>query len=90
MYKLRLYIVDHTPRSQKANKNLQMMLEVNCKEQYSLEIIDLFENPELANRDKVFATPTVVRHAPEPVRRVVGDIEDPVKVLGGLELPISS
>jgi circadian clock protein KaiB len=90
MYKLKLYVVDHSPVAERARKNLKEVLENAYKGQYSLEIIDLFDNLELGRRDKVFATPTVIRDAPKPVTRVIGDLEDPEMVLFALGLPIPS
>ena len=86
--KLYLYVVDHSPPSLSAAENLKRVLGKKFKDQYTLEIIDLFENPELAQKEKVFATPTVVKISPEPVRRVIGDLKDPEKVLLGLGLPV--
>ena len=86
MYELRIYIIDNTPSSNKAISSLKSLLEDEFKGLYSLEIVDLLENPELAEKDKIFATPTVVKALPSPVRKILGDISSREKVLAGLGL----
>lgn len=89
-YRLKLFLTGRTPRSQQAIDNLRALLEDEFAEQYELEIIDVVEQPQLAEDDKILATPTVIRKLPEPVRRVVGDLSDRDQVLLGLDLaPIS-
>jgi circadian clock protein KaiB len=51
-----------------------------------LVIIDVLENPQLAEDDKILATPTLIKHLPPPLRRVIGDLSDKEKVLLGLEV----
>jgi len=86
MYELRLYIVGQTPSSIKATEDLRALLEDEFKDQYTLEVIDVLENPSLAEDDKIFATPTVVKRLPAPVRKIIGDLADREKVLLGLDL----
>jgi circadian clock protein KaiB len=89
-YRLKLYLTGRTPRSQQAIDNLRGLLEEQFAEQYELEVIDVLENPQLAEDDKILATPTVIRGLPAPVRRVVGDLSNRDQVLLGLDLtPIS-
>ena len=86
MYQLRLYIVDASKNSTKAIKDLEALLEDKFKGQYSLKIIDVLAEPELAEADKVLATPTVIKTAPVPERRIVGDLSNWIKLVVGLEL----
>jgi circadian clock protein KaiB len=86
MYQLRLHIVDTTRNSTQAIQELEALLEAKFKGQYSLEIIDVLTNPELAEVDKVLATPTVIKLAPGPKTRIVGGLSDHEKVLDGLGL----
>lgn len=86
MYKLRLYVIGKTPNSIKATEHLRALLEDQFKGGYSLEVIDLLENPGLAEEDKILATPTVVKRLPEPVKKVIGDLSDKEKILLGLDL----
>lgn len=85
-YKLRLYVTGRTPQSQRALMNLRALLESELRSQYELEVIDILEYPELAEREKILATPTLVRHLPAPVRKIVGDLSNHEKVLYSLDL----
>lgn len=85
-YRLKLFLTGRTPRSQQAIDNLRALLEDEFAEQYELEVIDVVEQPQLAEDDKILATPAVIRDLPEPVRRVVGDLSDRDQVLLGLDL----
>ncbi len=85
-YKLRLYVTGRTPQSQRAIANLRTILESEIQSEYELEVIDVLEYPDLAEREKILATPTLVRRLPEPVRKIVGDLSDREKVLQSLDL----
>lgn len=85
-YKLRLFVTGRTPQSQRALLNLRGILDSVLHIDYELEVIDVLEYPELAEREKILATPTLVRRVPEPVRKIVGDLSDREKVLSSLEL----
>ena len=86
MKKIRLYVIGKTPGSVKAIEDLKTILEDEFKDQYSLEVLDIFENPGLAEEDKILATPTVIKLLPLPIRKIVGDLSDREKVLLGLDL----
>ena len=86
MYKIRLYVIGQTPSSVRATVNLKALLEDQFKDQYTLEVIDVLENPKLAEDDKIIATPTVVKHLPSPIKKMIGDLSDREKVLLGLNL----
>lgn len=89
-YRLKLYLTGRTPRSQQAIDNLSGLLEEQFAQQYELEVVDVIEHPQLAEEDKILATPAVILELPEPVRRVIGDLSDRDQVLLGLDLaPIS-
>lgn len=66
--------------------NLRRICEQELGGQYQLEIIDVLEHPELAEEDKILATPTLIKQLPPPLRKVIGDLSDKEKVLLGLEL----
>lgn len=80
-YKFRIYVVGTTILSKKAIKTLEAALESHFKNQYIIEIIDILENTELAEKDGVYATPTIVKIDPPPVKRIVGVLEDQETVL---------
>ncbi len=85
-YELRLYVAGQTPRSLEAFANLKRICEEHLKGRYSIEVIDLLENPKLAKGDQILAIPTLVRRLPEPVRKIIGSMADTEKVLVGLDL----
>lgn len=85
-YLLKLYVAGSTPRAQLAIENLKRLCESDLSGRYELEIIDVLEHPEMAEQDKILATPTLIKQLPPPLRRVIGDLSDSDKVLLGLEL----
>jgi len=86
MWELRLYVAGQTPKSIEAFANLKKIAETHLKSQYSIEVIDLLENPELAKGDQILALPTLVRKLPEPVKKIIGTLADEEKVLVGLDI----
>jgi len=62
------------------------LLDENVKDEYAFEIIDVLKNPELAEHDNVFATPTVVKVLPPPVKKIMGNLSKEKKILSGLGL----
>jgi circadian clock protein KaiB len=83
---LRLYVAGQTPKSINAFKNLKAICENKLDGKYEIEVIDLLVNPQLAGDDQIFATPTLVRKLPVPVRKIIGDLSDTERVLVGLDL----
>lgn len=75
-----------TPRTQLAITNLKRICEAELGAQYDLEVIDVLEHPQVAEDQRILATPTLVKQLPPPLRRVIGDLSDRDKVLLGLEL----
>lgn len=85
-YLLKLYISGSSPRADAAVRNLRRICEEELDGRYELEIIDVVANPEIAESDRILATPTLVKKLPPPLRRVIGDLSDRDKVLLGLEV----
>lgn len=85
-YILKLYVAGSSPRAEQAVANLQRICEQELGGRYHLEIIDVIEQPELAEEAKILATPTLIKQLPPPLRRVIGDLSDKDKVLLGLEV----
>ncbi len=85
-FKLRLYITGRTPQSQRALSNLHEICRADLAGRFEIEVIDVLENPTLAENEKILATPTLVKRLPEPVRKIIGDLSDRSKVLLGLDL----
>jgi len=85
-FELRLYVAGQTPKSIIALENITKYCKQYLDEQYSLEVIDLLENPQLAEGDQIFAIPTLVRKVPEPIRKIIGDLSNEERVLVGLDI----
>lgn len=85
-YVLCLYVAGATPVSQAAIANLSEICEAELKGRYTLEVVDVYQRPELAASEQILATPTVVRTSPAPVARLVGDMSRRDRVLLGLDL----
>ena len=85
-YVLKLYITGDTANSRAAIKNLNGILEKEIRDLYTLEIIDVLERPDMAEQDRVMATPTLMKISPAPAKRIVSDFSDWEKVRLGLEL----
>ncbi|MFA9460329.1 circadian clock protein KaiB [Thiohalorhabdus methylotrophus] len=85
-YLLKLYITGPTQHSQQAVANLRRIMDEELAGRYELEIIDVLEKPQLAEDEKILATPTLIKELPTPLRRVIGDLSDKDQVLLGLDL----
>jgi circadian clock protein KaiB len=85
-YVLKLYVAGNTPNSIRALKTLNNILEQEFQGVYALKVIDVLKNPQLAEEDKILATPTLAKILPPPVRKIIGDLSDREKVLIGLDL----
>jgi circadian clock protein KaiB len=85
-YVLKLYVAGNTPNSVRALKTLKNILEKDFRGVYALKVIDVLKNPQLAEEDKILATPTLSKVLPPPVRKIIGDLSDREKVLIGLDL----
>lgn len=85
-FELRLYVAGQTPKSVRAIENLRRVCEEHMAGRYSIELVDLLENPQLAKGDEIIAVPTLVRKLPPPMRKIIGDLSDTERVLVGLQL----
>jgi circadian clock protein KaiB len=86
VYKLRLFIAGASPNSIRAISNIRAFCEEHIKGLYELEIIDIYQQPQIANKDQVIALPLLIKSAPLPLKRLIGDMSDKAKVLRGLGL----
>jgi circadian clock protein KaiB len=85
-YILKLYVTGKTPNSVIAIKNLKEVLDTKLRGSYKLDVIDILKNPQLAEDEKILATPVLEKKLPPPIRRIIGDLSDKEKVLLGLDL----
>ncbi len=83
---LKLYITGKTAKSERAIGNLNRICESDLGKEYELNVIDVLENPQLAENEKILATPTLIKALPPPLRRIIGDLTDQDKVLLGLDI----
>ena len=96
---LRLYVTGTTARSTRAVANLRQIgvgshadrvSDQHLADRYELEVIDIYQQPELAAREQLVAAPTLIKRMPLPLRRLVGDLSNRRRVLAGLDLPVIS
>ena len=86
LYSLRLYITGKTPRSSASVRNLRKMCDEHLAGKFELEVIDVYQRPELAKEAQIIAAPTLVRRLPLPLRKLVGDLSNERQVLLGLDI----
>jgi circadian clock protein KaiB len=86
VYILRLYVAGQTKKSLAAFANLKKICEEHLQGRYRIEIVDLFEHPQLAKGDQILAIPTLVRQLPPPLKKIIGDLSNTEKVLVGLDI----
>lgn len=85
-YILRLYVTGATPRSTRAIDNIRSICEEHLQGHYTLEVVDVYQQPQLAQDENIIALPTLVKQLPQPLRRMVGDLSKREKVLHSLDL----
>lgn len=85
-YVLKLYVVGSSAASTAALKNLRELIAQQATTVFQLEVIDVRKHPQLAEKDKILAVPTLIRKLPPPLRKIIGDLSDKDQVLLGLDL----
>jgi circadian clock protein KaiB len=85
-YVLRLYVTGMTARATRAIENLREICDRHLAGRYDLEIVDVYQQPALARDEQIVAAPTLIRKLPLPLRRIIGDMSQPDRVLLGLDL----
>ena len=85
-YLLKLFVTGQTPRSEMVIENLHRICEEEFSKDYELIVIDVLKRPQLAEDEKILATPTVIKELPLPIRRIIGDLSEKEKVLIGLDI----
>ncbi len=86
VYILKLYVAGQSPKSVNAIANLKRICEANLRGRYVLDVIDLFQQPQLAQGEQIIAVPTLIRKLPPPLRRIIGDMSNTERVLVGLDI----
>jgi circadian clock protein KaiB len=85
-YELRLYVAGQTPKAVRAFANLRRICDEHLAGRYSIEVVDLINNPALGRGDQILALPTLVRRLPTPIKKIIGDLSNTERVLVGLDL----
>ena len=85
-YQLTLFITGGSPNSVRAINNIKSICDQYLSDRYELEVVDVYQNPELAKQEQIIALPTLIKRQPGPLRRLVGDMSDTAKVLRGLDI----
>lgn len=85
-HRLKLYVTGRSGRSVRAIETIERICAEELAGAYELQVIDVLEDPEAAERDRVLATPTLLRELPPPLRRIVGDLHHSDQILLGLDL----
>ena len=85
-YVLKLYVAGRSPKSVNAIANLKKLCEANLQGRYELEVIDLYQQPQLAQGEQIIALPTLIRKLPSPLRRIIGDMSNTERVLAGMDI----
>ena len=85
-YVLQLFVAGQTPKSVHAIANIKKICEENLQGRYVLEVIDLYQQPQLAQGDQIIAVPTLIKKLPLPLRRIIGDLSNTERVLVGLDI----
>jgi circadian clock protein KaiB len=89
-YLFRLFVSGLTPRSQGAIEHLREYCKRHLDGRYRIEVVDLYQSPELAAKEQIVATPTLVQILPTPQRRLIGDLSNEGRFLRGLEIRSST
>jgi circadian clock protein KaiB len=82
----RLYVSGATPRSLRAIENIKKLCEKYLTKRYELTVIDVLQQPALLKEEQIFATPTLVKKLPLPIRKFIGDLSNIEKILVGLDI----
>jgi len=85
-YQLRLFVSGTTPRFARAIQDIRALCEEKLQNRYELEVIDIYQHPELVKPEQIVVTPTLVKKLPLPVRKIIGDLSDNDRVLVGLDI----
>lgn len=86
VYRLRLFVTGATPNSSRAIANLKDVCETHLKGRYELEIIDVYQQPLIAESEQIIALPMLIKKFPFPERRLIGDMSNTDKLLKGLSI----
>jgi circadian clock protein KaiB len=79
-------VTGSTPTSARSIANIKRICEEHLQGRYELEVVDLYQQPDLAQGEQIIAAPTLIKKLPLPLRRIIGDMTNTERVLVGLDL----
>jgi circadian clock protein KaiB len=85
-YTLRLFVTGATPRSVRAIENIKAICEEHLNGRYVLEVVDIYQQAEMAQKENIIAAPTLIKRLPLPLRKMIGDMANKERILVGLDL----
>jgi circadian clock protein KaiB len=85
-YVLRLFVAGATSRSEQAIRNVRALCEKHLAGRFELDVVDIYQQPELAKGEQIIAAPTLVKKLPEPLRRLIGNMLQEEKFLVGMDI----
>jgi circadian clock protein KaiB len=85
-YVLKLYVAGMSSRSEAAIRSITEICEKHLEGRYELEIVDIYQHPELAREEQIIAAPTLIKKLPQPLRKLIGNMADRERVIVGLDL----
>jgi circadian clock protein KaiB len=85
-----LFVTGMTPRSTRAIRAVRELCEARLKDRFELEIVDVYQQPQLIAGEQIVATPTLIKYQPAPLRRIIGDMTDRQRLCFGLGLALES
>jgi circadian clock protein KaiB len=86
MFKFRLYVAGEAPNSAQAINNISALCEAHLPDRYTIEVVDVYREPRRAMADGILMTPTLLKLAPSPTRRIIGTLSQAQTVLEALGL----
>ena len=85
-YILRLFVAGATARSHQAVVRVRQLCEAELKDNCTLEVVDIYQQPDLARKNQIVATPTLIKEFPRPVRRFIGNLLNTAGLFAELDL----
>jgi circadian clock protein KaiB len=85
-WSLTLYVSGASPRSTAALATIRRICDEELHGRVDLRVVDVTDEPARLLSDQVMAIPTLIKHEPAPLRRLVGDLADAQRVRAALDL----
>lgn len=86
IYDLTLYIMGASPNSARAVSNIRSICNAHLNNRYELKIVDVYQQPVIAQQEQLVALPMLIKNFPLPVKKFVGNMADESKIVSALEI----